>query len=331
MKKALIFGISGQDGSYLAELLLSKGYSVYGVIRRSSTPNTKNIDHLLGESPKITLFYGDVADTASVFSVIEEVCPDEIYNLAAMSHVGTSFKMPITTFDSIGMGTLNILEAIRQHELVIKYYGAMTSELFGGTPPPQNEESKLNPVSPYSCAKLYAYELSKVYREAYGMFICNGILYNHESSRRGENFVTKKIVRSAVRIKMGLQDKIKLGNIDAKRDWGHANDYVKAMYMMMQHSTSDDYIVATGETRTVREFAEIVFNKLGLDFNNCLIIDKNLYRPCEVPVLLGDSTKIRKTLGWKPEIDFNSLVADMVNGVWNEEISNSNKIDRKYI
>ena len=331
MKKALIFGISGQDGSYLAELLLSKGYSVYGVIRRSSTPNTKNIDHLLGESPKITLFYGDVADTGLVFSVVNEVRPDEIYNLAAMSHVGTSFKIPITTFDSIGMGTLNILEAIRQHELVIKYYGAMTSELFGGTPPPQNEESKLNPVSPYSCAKLYAYELSKVYREAYGMFICNGILYNHESSRRGENFVTKKIVRSAVRIKMGLQDKIKLGNIDAKRDWGHAKDSVMAMYMMMQHDIPDDYIVATGETRKVREFAEIVFNKLGLDFNNCLIIDKNLYRPCEVPVLLGDSTKIRKTLGWKPEIDFNSLVADMVNGVWNEEISNSNKIDRKYI
>ncbi len=319
-KKALITGITGQDGSYLAELLLSEGYKVYGIQRRTSTIITERIDNLLN-SGKVFNFYGDLADTNSIVKVLLEVRPDEVYNIGSMSHVRVSFDVPEYTAQVTGVAPTRILEALRSLKMDgTKFYQASSSEMFGISPPPQSEETPMLPVSPYGCAKLYAYHMTRTYRFGYNMFACNGILFNHESERRGETFVTKKIVRAAVRIKLGLQEKIRLGNLSAMRDWGHVKDYVRAMYMIMQHNKPDDWVVATGEHHTVQEFAEKVFNVLDLDINNHVEIQDIYFRPNEVPALLGDSTKIRTILKWKPEIDFETLISRMVESVWNEEV-----------
>lgn len=319
-KKALITGITGQDGSYLAELLLEKGYEVFGIQRRTSTITTERINDLLN-SEKVFNFYGDLADTNSIIKVLLEVKPDEVYNIGSMSHVRVSFDVPEYTAQVTGLAPTRILEALRSLGMTgVKFYQASSSEMFGISPPPQNEKTPMLPVSPYGCAKLYAYHMTRTYRFGYNMFACNGILFNHESERRGETFVTKKIVRAAVRIKLGLQDKIKLGNLDAMRDWGHAKDYVRAIHMIMQYDKPDDWIVATGEHYTVQRFAEKVFNALDLDINDHIEIQDKYFRPNEVPALLGDSTKIRATLDWKPEINFETLVSMMVESVWNEEV-----------
>lgn len=319
MKKVLITGITGQDGSYLAELLLEKGYEVHGVQRRTSTITTERIDELLIPG-WIRTHYGDLADTNSIVSLLMKVKPDEVYNIGSMSHVRVSFDIPEYTAQVTGLAPTRILEALRSLGMTdTKFYQASSSEMFGVSSPPQNEETPFRPQSPYGCAKLYAYWMTKAYRTGYDMFACNGILFNHESPRRGETFVTKKIVRAAVRIKLGFQKKVDLGNLDAKRDWGHAKDYVRAIYMIMQHSEPDDFVVSTGEYHTVREFAEEVFQQLGLKFGEYVEISNRYFRPNEVPELLGDSTKIRKTLGWKPKISFEQLVSSMVESVWNEE------------
>jgi len=320
MKKALITGITGQDGSYLAELLLEEGYEVHGIQRRTSTITTERINHLL-QTGRIETYYGDLADANSIVNLLLKVKPDEVYNIGSMSHVRVSFDIPEYTAQVTGLAPTRILEALRALEMTdTKFYQASSSEMYGVSPPPQSEETLMLPVSPYGCAKLYAYHMVRTYRFGYNMFACNGILFNHESPRRGETFVTMKIVRAAVRIKLGLQDKISLGNLEAKRDWGHSRDYVRAIYMIMQHSKPDDFVVATGEHYSVREFAEEVFNQLGLKFEEYLQINDIYRRPNEVPELLGDSTKIRKILGWKPEVGFEQLVNSMVESVWNEEV-----------
>ncbi len=319
-KKALITGITGQDGSYLAELLLEKGYKVFGIQRRTSTITTERIDDLMN-SGKITNFYGDLADANSIVKILLEVKPDEVYNIGSMSHVRVSFDIPEYTAQVTGIAPTRILEALRSLDMKeTKFYQASSSEMFGISSPPQNEETPFRPQSPYGCAKLYAYWMTKAYRAGYNMFACNGILFNHESPRRGETFVTQKIVRAAVRIKLGLQKRLELGNLDAKRDWGHSKDYVRAIYMIMQHSEPDDFVVSTGERYTVREFAENVFEQLALRFDDYVETSNRHFRPNEVPELLGDSTKIRKTLGWKPEINFEQLVRDMIESAWSEEI-----------
>ncbi len=318
-KKALITGITGQDGSYLAEFLLEKGYEVYGIVRRASTINTIRVDPLLYKD-KIKLYFADLADANSIISILLRVKPDEIYNMASMSHVRVSFDIPEYTGQITGLGAVRILEALRSLNLRhVKYYQASSSEMFGISAPPQNEETPFRPQSPYGCAKLYAYWMTKTYRSAYGMFACNGILFNHESPRRGETFVTKKIVRAAIRIKLGLQDKIILGNLEAKRDWGYAGDYVEAIYRIMQHSQPDDFVVATQEHHTIREFAERVFKKLDLNFDDYLKIDERYLRPNEVPDLRGDASKIRKVLGWEPKVKFEQLIDMMVQEVLQEE------------
>ena len=320
MKKALITGITGQDGSYLAELLLGKGYKVYGVQRRTSTVTTERINNLLNAG-EIETFYGDLADTNSIVSLLLKVKPDEVYNIGSMSHVRVSFDVPEYTAQVTGLAVIRILEALRSLEMTdTKYYQASSSEMYGISPPPQNEDTPFMPQSPYGCAKLYGYWMTKVYRTGYNIFACNGILFNHESPRRGETFVTQKIVRAAVRIKLGVQNKIELGNLSAMRDWGHAKDYVRAIYMIMQHNKPDDFVVSTGEYHTVQEFAEKVFDNLGLNINDHIETRDIYFRPNEVPALLGDSTKIRKTLGWKPEIDFETLVDVMIKSVWDEEV-----------
>ncbi len=320
MKKALVTGITGQDGSYLAELLLEKGYEVHGLVRRTSTITTERI-HYLHQKSLIETYYGDLADANSIVSLLLKIRPDEVYNIGSMSHVRVSFDIPEYTAQVTGLAPTRILEALRSLEMTnTKYYQASSSEMYGMSPPPQNEETLMLPVSPYGCAKLYAYHMIRTYRLGYGMFACNGILFNHESPRRGETFVTKKIVRAAVRIKLGLQKKVSLGNLEAKRDWGHAKDYVRAIYMIMQHNESDDFVVATGEYRTVREFAEKTFGQLGLIFEDHLETSNIYRRPNEVPELLGNSTKIRKILGWEPKVNFEGLVSEMVESVWNEEI-----------
>ncbi len=320
MKKALVTGITGQDGSYLAELLLEKGYEVHGLVRRTSTITTERI-HYLHQKSLIETYYGDLADANSIVSLLLKIRPDEVYNIGSMSHVRVSFDIPEYTAQITGLAPTRILEALRSLEMTnTKYYQASSSEMYGMSPPPQNEETLMLPVSPYGCAKLYAYHMIRTYRLGYGMFACNGILFNHESPRRGETFVTKKIVRAAVRIKLGLQKKVSLGNLEAKRDWGHAKDYVRAIYMIMQHNESDDFVVATGEYRTVREFAEKTFGQLGLIFEDHLETSNIYRRPNEVPELLGNSTKIRKILGWEPKVNFEGLVSEMVESVWNEEI-----------
>lgn len=312
MKKAIITGISGQDGSYLAELLLSKGYEVHGIIRRHSTPSTGRIDHIFND---LHLHYGDVTDASSTSNTIDEVKPDEIYNLAAQSHVRTSFDVPIYTAQATGIGTLNILEAIKGKG--IKFYQASSSELYGGIYGAATDETvPFHPRSPYAIAKQFAYWSTVNHREAYGTFACNGILFNHESPRRGEIFVTRKICKAAVRIARGLQDKLFLGNLDARRDWGFAGDFVEAMWRMLQETKPDDYVIATGVTHTVRDFLYAAFGHLNLDWHKHVEIDSRLYRPTEVDMLLGDASKAKRVLGWEPKVQFHQLVRMMIEAEW---------------
>jgi GDPmannose 4,6-dehydratase len=346
MKKALITGITGQDGSYLAEFLLEKGYEVHGLIRRSSTFNTDRIDHIYIDphdpKAKLYLHYGDITDSGQLTNLIYNIQPEEVYHLAAQSHVRVSFDMPEFTGDITGLGTTRLLEAIRRSGIRTRYYQASSSEMFGDAPPPQNENTPFRPRSPYAAAKVYAYWMVKNYREGYGMFAVNGILFNHESPRRGETFVTKKITRALSRIRLGLQDKIYLGNLESKRDWGYAPDFIKAMVLMLQQDEADDYVIATGETHSVREFVNLAFHHAGIEIDwrgsgtsekgfvkslgsnlrplasklnvgNVLIeIDPRYFRPLEVEFLRGDSSKTRKKLGWEPKIRFKELVQIMV-------------------
>ena len=316
-KRALITGITGQDGSYLSELLLGKGYEVYGIIRRSSSFNTDRIDHLY-EDPhepqtRLRLVYGDLNDSSSLNTILRQVRPDEIYNLGAMSHVRVSFDVPEYTGEITGLGTVRLLEAVRETGIQPKFYQASSSELYGKVHEvPQSEKTPFHPRSPYGCAKAYAYYITVNYRESYGLFACNGILFNHESERRGETFVTRKITRAATRIKMGLRQKLYLGNLEARRDWGYARDYVEAMYMMMQADEPDDYVIATGETHSIREFLDEAFGQLDLDWQAHVEIDPRYYRPAEVDLLLGDPSKAQQKLGWKPKVSFKELVKLMV-------------------
>ena len=342
-KKGLITGITGQDGSYLTELLLSKGYEVHGLIRRSSTFNTERIDHIYIDphdpNAKLFLHYGDITDSGQLTNLIYNIQPDEIYHLAAQSHVRVSFDMPEFTADVTAVGTTRLLEAIRRSGIKTKFYQASSSEMFGDAPPPQNEETAFRPRSPYAAAKVYAYWMVKNYRDGYGMFACNGILFNHESPRRGETFVTKKITRVLARIKFGLQDKLYLGNLEAKRDWGYAPDFVEAMWLMLQQEKPDDYVIATGETHSVREFVNLAFQQAGIEIEwrgngvnekgvvryltsslastlnvgEILIeIDPRYFRPLEVEFLQGDASKAMRTLNWEPKVRFKELVKIMV-------------------
>ena len=336
-KVALITGITGQDGAYLAEFLINKGYSVHGIKRRASSLNTDRIDHLyvdLHENDvRLTLHYGDLTDATNLIRIIQEVQPDEIYNLAAQSHVKVSFDSPEYTANTDALGTLRILEAIRILNMVekVKFYQASTSELYGlAQEVPQNEQTPFYPRSPYGVAKLYGYWIVKNYREAYGIYGCNGILFNHESPIRGETFVTRKITRAVARISLGMQQKIYIGNLDAKRDWGHAKDYIEGMWLMLQQDSADDYVLATGKTYTVRHFCELAFKEIGVDIiwegtgdqqkginsstNQVVIeVDKKYYRPTEVDLLIGDASKAEKMLGWKPKYSLNMMVTEMVN------------------
>ena len=316
MKKAFLTGITGQDGSYLAEFLLNKGYEVHGLIRRASTFNTDRIDHLYRDfhdpNAKLFLHYGDLNVSGQLMDLLHSIAPSEIYHLGAQSHVRVSFDMPEYTADITGLGTLRILEAIRKTGIKTKFYQASSSEMFGAAPPPQNEKTIFQPRSPYAAAKVFAYYIAQNYRDAYGIFASNGILFNHESPQRGETFVTRKVTRAAAQIKLGLKDKLYLGNLEAKRDWGFAGDYVEAMWLMLQQDKPDDFVVATGETYSVREFVEKVFAKLDLDYNKHVVVDKRYFRPTEVDVLLGDATKAKKILGWQPKVTFDKLVDMMI-------------------
>jgi len=316
-KVAIIFGITGQDGSYLAEFLLSKGYVVHGVIRRASTFNTARIDHIYedihADGNNLILHYGDLTDTGNIFRLVNEIRPDEIYHLGAQSHVRVSFDMPEYTANTDALGTLRILEAIRNTKLPIKFYMAASSEMFGSAQPPQNENTPFHPRSPYAVSKVFSYDITRLYREAYGIFACNGILFNHESMRRGETFVTKKITRGIARIKAGLDKKLYLGNLDAKRDWGFAPCYVEAMHLILQQDKADDYVIGTGETHTVREFLEQAFLYSGLgDWKQYVEIDSKYFRPAEVDVLIADANKAKEKIGWEPKIRFNDLVKIMI-------------------
>ncbi len=335
MRKALITGITGQDGSYLAEFLLEKGYEVHGIIRRASTFNTKRIDHLMENKDimdkKLFLYHGDLADSSNLNRVLEKAQPDEIYNLAAQSHVQVSFEVPEYTAEVDAIGTIRLLDAIKESGLKTKFYQASTSELYGGLPgtEPQSEKTPFYPRSPYAAAKLYAYWIAVNYREAYNLYACNGILFNHESPRRGETFVTRKITRAVAEIVSGKKDRLSLGNLDAKRDWGFAGDYVKGMWMMLQQEKPEDFVLATGETHTVREFVELSFKHVGIEINwsgkgidekgidkatgKVLVnVNPRYFRPTEVEVLLGDPTKAETKLGWKREVSFKQLVKMMV-------------------
>ena len=335
VKKALITGITGQDGSYLAEFLLHKGYEVHGIKRRGSSFNTGRIDHIYQDphdaGRRLFLYYGDLSDAANVISIIQKIKPDEIYNLGAQSHVGVSFENPVFTGQINAIGVLHILEAIRLLGLEdrTKFYQASTSEMFGNTPPPHNEESVFAPRSPYGAAKLYSHWITRNYRDAYGIFAVSGILFNHESPRRGETFVTRKITRAVARIEQGLEEKVYLGNLDSKRDWGHARDFVEAMWLMLQQPEPDDYVIATGEQHTVREFCELAFKEIGIDLEwrgegteekgvdkktgRVLVeIDTRYFRPTEVHDLLGDISKAKEKLGWSPKTNLEDLVKEMV-------------------
>ena len=316
MKKAFLTGITGQDGSYLAEFLLNKGYEVHGLIRRASTFNTDRIDHLYRDfhdpNAKLFLHYGDLNVSGQLMDLLHSIAPCEIYHLGAQSHVRVSFDMPEYTADITGLGTLRILEAIRKTGIQTKFYQASSSEMFGAATPPQSEKTIFQPRSPYAAAKVYAYYIAHNYRDAYGIFAANGILFNHESPRRGETFVTRKVTRAATQIKLGLKDKLYLGNLEAKRDWGFAGDYVEAMWLMLQQDKPDDFVIATGETYSVREFVGRVFSKLDLDYNKHVVVDKRYFRPTEVDVLLGDATKAKKALGWQPKVTFDKLVDMMI-------------------
>jgi len=315
MKKALVTGITGQDGSYLAEFLLKKGYEVWGLVRRSSSFHTNRIEHLYKdphEKSKLKLVYGDLTDGGNLSSILNQVKPDEVYNLGAQSHVRVSFDIPIYTVNTDALGTLRLLEAIRSIDKKPKFYQASSSEMYGKVKEiPQTEETAFYPRSPYGCSKVYSFWQTVNYREAYGMFACNGILFNHESPRRGETFVTRKITRAATRIKLGLQDKLFLGNLDAKRDWGYAGDYVQAMWLMLQQDEPDDYVIATGETHSVREFLDEVFSHLEIDWEKYVEVDQRYYRPSEVDVLLGDASKAKKNLNWQPKVTFKELARMM--------------------
>ncbi len=316
MRKALITGITGQDGSYLAEFLLKKGYEVHGLIRRASTFNTERIDHLYTDphdpKAKIYLHYGDLSDSGQLTNLIYNVQPEEIYHLGAQSHVRVSFDMPEYTGDITGIGATRMLEAIRRSGIATKFYQASSSEMFGDSPPPQNENTPFRPRSPYAAAKVYSFWMTTNYREAYKGFACNGILFNHESPRRGETFVTRKITRALARIKLGLDNKVYLGNLNAKRDWGFAGDYVEAMWLILQQDEPDDYVIATGESHSVKEFLEEAFGYKGLDWREHVEIDSRYFRPTEVDSLLGDASKARRKLGWEPKIKFKELVKLMV-------------------
>lgn len=321
MKRALITGLTGQDGSYLAELLLGKGYEVHGIVRRSSSFNTGRIDHLYNaeqpnEPSSFFRHYGDLSDASSLRRVLDRVNPDEVYNLGAQSHVHVSFEQPEYTADVVAVGTLRLLDALKEYQdrtdRQIRFYQAGSSEMFGSAAPPQSETTPFHPRSPYAVGKVSAHWFAINYREAYGMFICNGILFNHESPRRGENFVTRKISRAIGRIKCGTQDKLHLGNLDAMRDWGFAGDYVEAMWRMLQQDTPDDYVVATGEAHSVREFCEMGFARAGLNWADHVEVDARYFRPSEVNHLCGDPTKARDVLGWTPRVSFPDLVAMMV-------------------
>lgn len=322
MPKALLTGISGQDGSYLAELLLDKGYEVHGIVRRSSSFNTKRIDHLYRDpherGVKLFTHYGDLGDSVSLAKLLYELQPDEIYHLGAQSHVRISFDIPEYTFDITGGGTLRILEAIRQSGATPRFYQASSSEMFGSSPPPQSEGTPFHPRSPYGVSKVAAFWAAVNYREAYGLFATNGILFNHESPRRGETFVTRKITRGIARIKAGLQDKLYLGNLDARRDWGYAPDYVEAMWLMLQADEPEDFVIASGEAHSVREFLEAAFEHAGLDWEPHVEIDPRYFRPSEVDVLLGDASQAADRLGWKPKVLFQELVKIMVEADWAE-------------
>lgn len=316
-KRALITGITGQDGSYLAELLLSKGYEVYGMIRRSSSFNTGRINHIYQDphekNPKLKLVFGDLTDSSVINQMIKDVEPHEIYNLAAQSHVRVSFDIPEYTGEAVALGVTRILEAIRDNKIKTKFYQASSSEMFGKVQAvPQNEDTPFYPRSPYAVAKLYGHWITKNFRESYGMYTCSGILFNHESPRRGETFVTRKITRAVANIKAGRQDVLYLGNMDAKRDWGYAPDYVEAMWLMLQQKKADDYVVATGETHTVREFVEQAFAHVGLNYKKYVKIDPRYFRPAEVDLLIGDYKKAKRVLGWKPKVTFKELVKIMV-------------------
>ena len=311
MKTALITGITGQDGAYLAEFLLNKKYRVIGLKRRSSSFNTGRVDHIYGH-PRFHMEFFDLNDAGSIWKLINKYKPDEFYNLAAQSHVRVSFDIPENTVDGIAMGTLKILNALKELRPNCKFYQASSSEMFGDNPSvPQTEKTSFQPASPYACAKLFAHNLVNNYRTGYGMHASSGILFNHESPKRGETFVTRKITLAAARIKLGLQDTLYLGNLDAKRDWGFAGDYVEAMWLMLQQKEPDDYVIATGETHTVKEFLEEVFSLAELDVDKHVKIDERLFRPHEVPLLLGDSTKAKKVLGWQPKVTFKKLAKIM--------------------
>ena len=325
-KVALITGVSGQDGSYLAEFLLSKGYIVRGIMRRSSGLNTKRIEHLLKQmnysqdpSKEFVCYHADLTDPSSLRNILERVKPDEVYNLAAQSHVGISFENPTSTFDINALGTLRLLDAIHHTGIKCKYYQASSSEMFGTSPPPQNEETSFKPQSPYGVSKVAAFNFTRLYRNAYGLFASNGILFNHESPRRGFNFVTRKITRELARIIIGEVDKIHLGNLDAKRDWGFSAEYVQAMWRILQHDKPDDFVIATGETHTVREFLQEVFSLVGLDYENYITIEDKYKRPAEVPALLGDASKARNLLKWEPKIKFKELAYMMLDADLKEQ------------
>jgi len=316
---ALVTGVTGQDGSYLSELLLEKGYQVHGIVRRASLFNTDRIDHLhVGghPNPNFFLHYGDLSDAGALRNVLDEVQPDEVYNLGAQSHVRVSFDQPEYTVDVTAVAVIRLLEAIRSYmkhnNKQVRFYQAGSSEMFGSAKPRQHEGTRFEPRSPYACAKVYAHYQVVNHRESYGLFACNGILFNHESPRRGETFVTRKITRAATRIKLGLQDKLWLGNLDAKRDWGFAGDYVEAMWRMLQQETPDDYVVATGEAITIREFLDLTFGALDLDWKQFVEIDPRYFRPAEVDHLEGDASKGRKILGWEPKTDIRALAKMMV-------------------
>ena len=315
-KKALITGITGQDGSYLAEFLLDKGYEVHGIIRRSSSFNTERLEDIYRDphESEVRLFnhYGDLGDSTSLVNLIRDLKPDEVYNLAAQSHVKVSFEIPEYTGDVTGVGVMRILEALRLSGVDARFYQASSSEMFGAAQPPQNEDTPFHPRSPYGVSKVMGYWATVNYREAYGMFATNGILFNHESVRRGETFVSRKITRAVARIKAGLQDKLYLGNLDAKRDWGLAPEFVEAMWMMLQHDEPDDFVIATGEAHSVKEFVEIAFNHAGLDWEKFVEIDPRYFRPSEVDHLRGDASKAKKVLGWEPKTSFEDLAKLMV-------------------
>jgi GDPmannose 4,6-dehydratase len=316
MKRALITGITGQDGSYLAEFLLQKGYEVHGLKRRSSGFNTERVDHIYSDfhedGARFFLHFADLADSDSLGSLLYSIRPDEIYNLGAQSHVKVSFEIPGYTADVVGLGTLRLLESIRRIGLDCRFYQASSSEMFGSTPPPQSEATFFHPRSPYACAKLFAHNVTVNYRESYGMHASSGILFNHESPRRGETFVTRKITRAVARIRAGLQDKLYLGNLDARRDWGYAPDYVRAMWLMIQQETPGDYVIGTGEAHSVRDFCRLAFSVADLDWEQYVEVDPRYYRPAEVDYLLAEPSKARAVLGWLPSVTFDDLVRIMV-------------------